>query len=431
MIQPEEGKLKRTLGLFSLVAYGVGDILGAGIYGLVGKIAGIVGNACWLSFLFALFVASLTGLSYAELASRFPRAGGETSYSFEAFRIPILSHALGFLVLMSGVVSMAAVSHAFGGYVRAIFPAVPLKAIILVFFSILAVISFWGMRESSAANVVCTMIELTGLLIVIAAGASYFGKVDYLQFSPQAELSGRWAAVFQGGVLAFYAFIGFEDMVKASEEAHNPSRVIPRAILISLAIVGFFYVMTALAAVSVVPAGELASAEAPLMRVVERGLPQIPRGLFTLIALFAVTNTALVNFVMGARLLYGMAEEGLVPRVLGRIHPLRRTPHVAIAAVFFLALGLAMTGTLSRLAQSTAALLLIVFFVVNLSLLGVKKKSGPAHPGFSVSVWVPVLGAVTTVFLACYVSGRALVTVGILAAAAVVIFFATRLLEKN
>jgi amino acid transporter len=431
LTQPEEGKLKRTLGLFSLAAYGVGDILGAGIYGLVGKIAGIAGNACWLSFLFALFVASLTGLSYAELAGRFPRAGGETSYSFEAFRVPVLSHALGFLVLMSGVVSMAAVSHAFGGYVRAVLPAVPLKAVILIFFSALAVISFWGMRESSAANVVCTIVELTGLAIVIAAGAAYFGKVDYLQFAPGTELSGRWAAVFQGGVLAFYAFIGFEDMVKASEESRNPSRDLPRAILISLAIAGFFYMMTALAAVSVVPAGELASAEAPLMRVVERGLPQVPRGAFTLIALFAVTNTALVNFVMGARLLYGMAEEGLVPRVLGRIHPLRRTPHVAIAAVFFLALGLALTGTLSRLAQSTAALLLIVFFVVNLSLLRVKRKPESPYAGFSVPALVPVLGAATTVFLACYVSGRALLTVGVLAAAAVVIFWTTRLLEKN
>ncbi|MBI4549898.1 MAG: amino acid permease [Candidatus Omnitrophica bacterium] len=430
MSHPPEGKLERTLGLFSLIAYGVGDILGAGIYGLVGKIAGVAGNACWLSFLISLMVASLTGLSYAELASRFPRAGGETTYSFEAFRLPLLSHALGFLVLMSGVVSMAAVSHAFGGYVRALFPAVPLKVIVLVFFFVLAAISFRGMRESSLTNVICTIVELTGLAIVIVAGLAHFGKVNYLEFPPQAELTGRWAAVFQGGVLAFYAFIGFEDMVKASEEAHNPSRVIPRAILISLAIVGFFYVMTALAAVSVVPASELAAAEAPLMLVVERGLPQIPRGLFTLIALFAVTNTALVNFVMGARLLYGMAEEGLVPRILGKIHPVRRTPHVAIAAVFFLAVGLALTGTLSRLAQSTAALLLIVFFVVNLSLLSVKRKAA-APPGFSVPLAVPLLGAATTVLLACYVSRRALVTVAILAVAAVATFFTARLLEKN
>ena len=158
MSNNETPSLKRTLGLFSLVAFGVGDILGAGIYALVGKIAGIVGPACWMSFAFSFFVACLTGLSYAELGSRFPRAGGESYYSLRAFGRPMLSHAIGFLVLMSGIVSMAAVSHAFGGYLRAVFPSVPLWLVIVLFFSLMAAVSFWGMKEASFTNVVCTAV---------------------------------------------------------------------------------------------------------------------------------------------------------------------------------------------------------------------------------------------------------------------------------
>lgn len=438
MSEKPQGELKRTLGLFSLVAYGVGDILGAGIYALVGKIAGLVGSACWISFLISFFVAALTGLSYAELGSRFPKSAGETHYTLKAFHKPVLAYAVGFLVLMSGVVSMAAVSHGFGGYVRALFPGVSLWAVILVFFTVLGAISFWGMRESSVTNIVCTAVELAGLLIVIAIGLAHFGRVDYLEFATAPEGTSPWGAVFQGSVLAFYAFIGFEDMVKASEESHSPAKLIPRAILISLALIGVFYILTALAAVSVVPAQELAASQAPLMTVVERGAPGFPRGMFTFIALFAVTNTALVNFVMSSRLLYGMAREGLVPSVLGRVHPVRSTPHWAIGVVFVLALTLALTGTLSRLAQSTATLLLIVFVFVNVSLAVLKiqvKSQGASKPHesarsegfFSVPVFVPILGALTALFLLAHVSASALVTAAVLLAVALALFLLAKL----
>ena len=431
MSNNETPSLKRTLGLFSLVAFGVGDILGAGIYALVGKIAGIVGPACWMSFAFSFFVACLTGLSYAELGSRFPRAGGESYYSLRAFGRPMLSHAIGFLVLMSGIVSMAAVSHAFGGYLRAVFPSVPLWLVIVLFFSLMAAVSFWGMKEASFTNVVCTAVEVFGLLIIIFIGLAHFGRVNYFEFKDQVAGGisgfGKWGAVFHGSLLAFYAFIGFEDMVKASEEAYAPAEIMPKAILWSLGITGVIYVLTAVAVVSVVPMGELMHSQAPLMLVVEKGAPWVPRGLFTLIALFAVSNTALVNFIGGSRLLYGMAKEGLAPKIFGYVHPARRTPDWAIGAVFLTALVLGLTGTLALLAQSTAALLLIVFVTVNASLIVIHWREGKSkRQGFFVPRFVPVLGMVSTFFLTFQIQATALIPVGILTLISLALFAAAR-----
>lgn len=415
--------LRRSLGLFELAAYGVGDILGAGVYALIGCIAGMVGNAAWMAFLFSLVAASLTGLSYAELVSRYPRSGGEAHYTFQAFRNPLLSYALGFFVLMTGVGSMSVVSHAFAAYVRAILPAIPEALIVVLFFSTLAWIAYRGMDESSLTNVVCTAVEISGLLVVIVAGLACFGKVNYFEFVPSATgLDGKAGVIFSGALLAFYAFIGFEDMVKASEEAKNPERDLPRAILIALGTVGVLYLLTAVAAVSVVPAGELARSDAPLMLVVKKGAPWVPPGLFTLVVLFSVTNTALVNFVMSSRLLYGMSGDRLVPKIFGKVHPERRTPHVAIVTVFVMALALALTGTLTRLAQSTAFLLLVVYLFVNLSLLKIKSGNAVRPSGFGVPRWVPVLGVLFTLFLAFHVSFGALLTAAVLLAVALLLF---------
>jgi amino acid transporter len=412
---PPSPKLKRTLGLISLIAYGVGDILGAGIYALIGKVANLTGNACWLSFVISFFTALMTGLSYAELSSRFPRSAGESYYSLRAFGNPFVSYLIGFLVLMSGVVSMATVSHGFAGYLKGIWPAVPLGVVISVFFLMLTVINFWGMKESSVTNIFCTLIEVSGILIVILAGLKFFGRVDYLTVTPPEGVK-PVTALFQGGVLAFYAFIGFEDMTKAAEESHQPEKFLPRAILISLGVVAFLYIGVALAAVSVVPSTELARSSAPLMMVVERAFPGFPPGLFTLIALFAVTNTALVNYVMGSRLLYGMAEEGLAPAFFAKVHAVRRTPHAAIFTVLLMALLLAFTGTLVVLAQSGSLLLLSVFLVMNVSLIIIKtkRKTGGPSPSFKIPMAVPILGAVTCAVLIFFAEKRAFINLSFL-----------------
>lgn len=415
------GELKRTLGLFSLIAYGVGDILGAGIYVLIGRVAGLVGSACWVPFLVALVTASLTGLSYAELGSRFPRSAGESFYSLKAFESPLLSYLVGFFVLMSGVVSMAVVSQGFTGYVRALWPTVPAWAVIGFFFLVLLTINFWGMKQSSMTNIFCTAIEVGGILLVIVAGLKFFGHVHYLEVTPPPGKP-VLKSLLEAGVLAFYAFIGFEDMVKAAEESYQPSESIPRAIVWSIGIVAGLYLLTAVAAVSAVSSRELAHAQAPLLKVVETGFPGLPREIFIFIALFAVTNTALVNFVMGSRLLYGMAKEGLAPALLAHVHPRRHTPDYAIWVVFVAALALALGGSLTLLAQSTSLLLLSVFLVINISLAVLKLRPGNPPPRFGVPAAIPWLGASSCVVLILFADPKAYVTVLALAALALVLY---------
>lgn len=325
---------------------------------------------------------------------------------------------------------MATVSHAFAGYVQAIWPAVPVWAVILVFFSVLTLINWWGIEESSLTNIFCTAIEIIGILIVIAAGLKFFGKVDYWTLVP-AEGKTPSGGFFQAGVLAFYAFIGFEDMANVAEETRQPEKFMPRAILTSLAVVAVLYVLTALAAVSAVPAGELAASSAPLLRVVEKGLPMVPRGLFSLIALFAVSNTALINFIMGSRLLYGMAKEGLVPSFLGRVHPVRRTPYVAIGVVVALATVLALTGTLLILAQSNSFILLTVFSLMNLCLIVIKLRPGEPKAPFQIPLIVPLLGAVSSLFLIFFVDPRAALTAAVLLLIGLLLYGLVRFLRPK
>lgn len=426
----QKPQLKRALGLGALVAYGVGDILGAGIYALVGKTAGIVGPACWLSFIVALVVAFLTGLSYAELGSRMPRAAGAAAFCLAAFRKPLFSYLIGFLMMFSGMVSMSVVAHAFAGYFRAIFPAVPLYAVVIAFFVLLGWINFRGIRESSMTNILCTCVEFSGILIVIMAGLRFFGQADYLQIVPQQPSISAGAALFQGGILAFYAFIGFEDMVNVSEEAHEPERNIPRAIIAALCITSLLYILTAIAAVSAVPAPELAASSAPLLMVVQKSFPGFPPEVFTLITFFAVSNTALLNFIMSSRILYGMSREGLVPAVFGRVHPVRQTPHWAILFVFCVAMFLALTGKLVVLAQSGSLLLLSIFTVTNLSLIRIKAQKGD-KPLFQVPWIIPALGVLSCLSLIAFVPRQAFLTVAILLSAGILLFFLQRFLARK
>jgi len=437
LISMEKPQLKRTLGLFALVAYGVGDTLGAGIYALVGKIAGMVGPACWMSFAVALLAAGFTALSYAEMGARYPYASGEAHYTFEAFRFRIFSHAVGFLVFMSGITSMCAVAHAFAGYLNPFIPGIPVPLVVIPFFIIIGLITLSGVENSSKTNMICTLVEVTGLVIVIFAGLSHFGqlKVDYFSFIPELEGGGKVQAVLAGAVFAFYAFIGFEDMVKASEEVKDPQKNLPRGILLTLTITGVIYLLVAVSAVTVVTPEELGRSTAPLMTVVQKGAPWISLGFFTAIALFAVANTALVNFMMASRILYGMARDSLMPHWFKAVHAKFRTPHIATLAVFMIVIVLTLTGNLTRLAQSTAVLLLCAFFAVNVSLIRLKlvrPEAGAASAAhFKAPLWAPVLGALTAAGLLCYASHAALLTALGLVGLAFLLFFLTPLVNSK
>jgi APA family basic amino acid/polyamine antiporter len=414
MTEPTHPQLRRSLGLWALVFYGVGDILGAGIYALVGKVAGVAGPAAWVAFGVALLVAGLTALTYAELGGRFPRSAGESFFTERAFGRPGLALLVGWVVLCSGVLSLATVSVAFGGYMTGFFPRLPPRVTVVFILLLLSAINFRGMRESSATNIVMTMIELTGLLIVVVAGSLFLQRsaersvVDTLEASHEIG----WMAIARGGALAFFAFIGFEDMVNVAEEVKDPERNMPRAILIALAVTGFVYLLVVLVSTSIMTPPELENSKAPLLAVVRRSTDAIPDRVFVLIALFAVANTGLLNFIMGSRLIYGMARQGLLPAALGRIHPERRTPHVAIVAVLAVALALALSGTLTYLAGTTSLLLLGVFFTLHLSLIVIKSRDKARPRTFCAPKAIPVLGALSCIALMPFVPSGSLLTAG-------------------
>ncbi len=385
-----EPTLARTMGLGALTVYGVGDMLGAGIYGLIGKAAGVMGNAVWLAFVMSMLVALLTGLSYANIGSRYPRAAGAPYVAHRAFRAPFISYLIGLGVAASGLTSMATGSRVIAGYVQSLGVRWPTEVLVIAFLALLTLVVFRGMRESTWMNILCTTVELSGLLIVIAVGVGSWGSVDYLE-TPAPGLS--MGLVLQGAVLTFFSFIGFEDILNVAEEVKRPRTTLPLGLLLALVIATALYILVAITAVSVLPYRELGQSKAALVDVVRKAAPAFPPLLFTAISIFAVANTALLNYVMGSRLLYGMSRQGLLPARLGRVHPVRRTPHVAILVLLVLVLSLSLAGDIRQLADATSLLLLGAFVVVNGALLVLKLRPGEPRGAFEVPVLVPAAGA--------------------------------------
>ncbi len=396
-----EPKLKRAIGPFELTLYGLGSMLGSGIYALVGKAAGVVGNAVWLSFLAALCAALLTALSYASLGSRYPRAGGAAFVTDRAFGWPILSFAVGLALVCSGMTSVATQSRIFAANLAELtgLNDIPIEALALGFLLITAGIVFRGIRESMWVNVVCTLVEASGLLIVIAAGFSYWGSVDYFETPAATSDGSTLLLILQGSILTFFAFIGFEDTYNVAEEVKNPETTIPIALVSAMVMATLLYIAVAISAVSVVPYQELAEARAPLAAVMQKAAPAFPAFLLVAITMFAVANTALVNYVTASRMLYGMSNQGLLPPAVGRVHPTRQTPHIAILILFALLAPLMLSANVSELATATVLLLLATFAVVNAALFVLKRRPGEPEGRFEIPSWVPALGCALCVVL--------------------------------
>ncbi len=423
--------LQRNIGLLALTLYGVGDILGAGVYGLIGKAAGEMGHAVWLAFLVSMIAAGLTGLSYASLGSRFPRAGGAAYVTLRAYRKPLLSYLVGLAVLASGLTSMATAARVFGGYLSGMLPSLPPLLIAVAFSMIIAGIVFRGIRESLFANGICTLIEVSGLMLIVITGLPYLGSVNYLDAATPANLAGdiSLSLALTGAVLTFYSFVGFEDMLNVAEEVKEPHKTIPRGLLLAVLIASLIYMTISLVAVSVLAPAALAASSQPLVDVAAQIAPWFPSSAFSLIALFAVANTALLNFVMGSRLLYGMASQGLVPSLLARVHAGRRTPHLAILAVWMIFLVLVLSGDISSLARSTSVLLLGCFALVNIALVVLKlRESWDGY--FSVPIIVPVLGALICLAMLSQTKAPELLTAGAILAGILLLYFVVRPSEE-
>lgn len=383
--------LIRALGLGALIIYGVGDILGAGIYALVGKIAGHAGSLTWFSFAIAMGIISFTALSYSELGSRFPKSGGVSIYIHEAFGTQWFSMLTGLLLFCATILSISTLSHAFAGYLRALGFNVPRSLDIFGFLLILLLINLRGIKQSSIANIISTSVEVSGLFIVLGCGFWYLATHHSNVIVTPTETPGI-GEVLQGTALAFFAFTGFEDMANIAEEVKEPKKNLPRAILSSVGIAGILYLGVSWVATMIIPGSELSSSDAPLLDVVSKSSPALPKSLFSIIAIFAVFNSALLNYITASRLLYGMAKENLLPKSLQRVHPKFHTPYSAIFLIFPIILCLVLTSNLGDLASSTSAIVLIVFSLSNLALIKIKlntKKERVSTKIFRIPLLVP------------------------------------------
>ena len=433
-----EPTLRRTIGLWQMVLYGSGSMLGSGIYGLIGQAAGAMGAAVWAAFLIALIGAGLTAFSYASLGSRYPRAGGAAYVTQRAYRHGLLTHGVGIAVACSGLTSIAAGARVIADNLARL-PALeawPLTLLAVLYLFGLAAIVYRGIRESMWVNVTASIIEAGGLLLVIAVGLRFWGTQDLFEtpFSA-ADASGSLALVLvvQGVVLTFFAFLGFEDTLNVAEEVKNPTRTLPLGLLMALALTAILYVGVAITAVSVVPWRELAQAGAPLAEVMSRAAPWFPGWAFIALTIFAVANTGLINFITASRLLYGMARDKRLPKSLAKVHPERRTPHVAVALILLVLLALVLSGNVAELAAATVLLLLLVFSVVNSALVVLKLRPDEPKGSFEIPIFVPILGALVciTLFVLRVASGgqaglRATLIAGTLLAGAALLYVAIK-----
>jgi len=378
----------------------VGDILGAGIYALVGEVGGEVGGAIWTAFIAALILASLTAFAYAELVGKYPRAAGAALYVNNAFRVPFLTFIVAFAVMGSGIASAATLSRAFAGDYFKEFIDAPTVPIAIAFLLVVTAINLRGIAESVRINVGLTIVEVSGLILIVIIGVVALGQGD-ADFGRNFEFKqgeSAFLAILTGATLAFYALIGFEDSVNVAEETKEPARSFPRALFLGLGIAGLIYLLVTFTVSAVVPTGQIAGSDAALLEVVKEGPLGIPTKLFSFIALLAVANGALINMVMASRIVYGMANQGIVASVFGRLLPGRRTPWAAIAFTTVLAVVLISTGDLSALADTTVLLLLLAFTLVNISVL-VLRRDEVAHDHFHAPSIFPVLGAIVCVVL--------------------------------
>ena len=432
--EPEErpGGLRKAITRRMLVFFVLGDILGAGIYALVGEVGAETGGAIWAPFLLALFLAIFTAFSYAELVTKYPGAAGAALYVNRAFRMPFLTFVVAFAVLASGLASAATIGRAFGGQYLSAFVDWPTVAVGLGFLAVIAAINLRGIRESMRFNFVLTLIEVTGLLLVVLIGAAALtdGIGDpsrVLEFNGDTSV---FMAILGGAGIAFFALIGFEDSVNLAEEARHPRVDYPWALFGGLLAAGAIYLAVTLIASMVVPVDRLASSSAPLLEVTSIGPLAVPDRVFSAIALFALANGALINLIMASRLMYGMAEQGVVPRPFGRVLPNRRTPWVAIAFTTALAAGLLVTGDLGDLAETTVLLLLAVFAIVNVAVL-VLRRDPVEEDHFRSPTVMPVIGFVVSIGLMTTKDGEVFLRAAVLIGVGALLWAVTRIARRG
>ena len=394
-------ELRRAIGPGLLTMVVVGDILGAGIYILVGEVAAEVGGMVWLPFLLAFGLAALTAISYMELVSDSPHAAGSAHYVDLAFGSPLLTFLVGYVVAASAISTAAAVARAVGGQYLSTLVDAPTTPVALAMVLALSVLTWFGVAESARATAAMTVVEVGGLALVVLAGVTglFDGSLDTSRLFDAGSTQPGTSGVLAAAALAFFAYLGFEDAVHLSEEVHDPTRAFPRALLSGLAVVGLLYLGVTLSVSGLVDADHLAASSAPLLDALEGSPVPVSPEVFAVIAIVAVTNTALLALTTASRQLYGLAEMGSVPHFLSSVGR-RQTPTASIVIVALVVGALAGTGGVRDLADTTVALLLGVFTIVNGTVLVLRRRrpsddSGRPHP-FRAPAVLPAVGAIGT-----------------------------------
>ena len=390
----DQNTLKRTISYPLLTLYGLGTILGAGIYVLVGKVAISAGIYAPISFLVAALLAGLSGYSYAALSSRHPKSAGEAVYIQEAFGIRQLSTIVGWMVILTGVVSASTISNGFVGYLQVFVDISDFWAITLLLLAMTG-LAVWGVNASVMVTAITTIMGIIGLILILFVSAPAFLTIPERlpELTPPILENGLWFGVLLGAFLAFYAFIGFEDMVNMAEEVKEPEKTLPKAIIAAIIIISLFYYVIALAAILQLPLDELTASKAPMADIMLQHSEKLA-WFVSLISLAAVVNGALVQIIMGARVLYGMGKHNMAPLWLSTIHPTRKTPYIATIIIGITVWVLATNLDLTTLAKITSFIIILVFLMVNLALIKILR--GEIHKpekAMKVSVWIPYSAA--------------------------------------
>lgn len=390
-----EGKLKRQIKLIPLILYGVGTILGAGIYVIISEVAGASGSQLPLSFIIASIVAVFAGLSYAELSSRFPKAAGEVTYANEAFHNKILNTVVGYAVALTGIITSATLLRGLHGYLE-VFISIPMALSVSVSIVVLGLIAIKGIKESVFLISIITLIEVFGLLLVIYFGSSHLAKFSALM--QEWKTIGFNSSVFIGAFIAFFSYVGFEDMVNTAEEVIDAPKTMPKAIVWAIIITTIIYFLVSLTCSLALPIDVLKASNAPLALVVERNSnlsPKIMGG----IALVSIVNGVLVQMIMVSRMLYGMGNIGVAPKIFSNVSEKTSTPIYSTLFTIALVWGLALLFPVGELAKGTSTVIVIVFTIICLSLIKVKLDRKSPRASFHVNIFVPGIGALICLLL--------------------------------
>ncbi len=416
-------ELKRHMGLFQLTMYGVGLILGAGIYVLIGEAAGFAGNSVWISFLLGVVAAMFAGLSYAELTALFPRAAAEYTFVKHAFKSRFIGFIIGWLTAITSMITAATVSLGFGGYF-AEFIDIPITISAILLIGGLSFVNFIGIKHSAWMNVVFALVTAAGLALIIIIGITYDAPEPIDYFDAPNGITGIVFAF----VLIFFAFIGFEDMANVAEEVKRPKKTLPRAIILSVIITGIIYVLVALSVVRVVNWEELGLSLAPLADVANTSLGASGGVTLSVIALFATASTVLITLVAGARILYGMGKSGSLPSFLSIVHSKTHTPWIAVIGIFLTSFAFAFIGDIVIVASIVVFAVVITFAMINLSVILLRYVEPELERPFKTPLNIgkfpilPLVGFGVTVYMAIQFDLQ-VISVGLAIIAAGAIFY--------